>query len=99
MSWTFGKLDGLRSLDALASRYGKLPHELIPNFPSDDEYVVYCFNEAVAVAGLSIVGPMTSTITEATVSQVPSPTTGATIGISNGVPFISGKVPVQRKTT
>jgi hypothetical protein len=113
MSWTFGKLDGLRSLDVLASRYGRLPHELVPDFPSSDPYVVYCFDEAVALAGLSVIPPVAfdevgtqpqlleeparRIDTKTTRQQAPRPTQGAVIGMSNGVPFISGKVPVARK--
>lgn len=84
---------------------------MVPDFPSDDPYVVYCFNEAVALAGLSLYTQNSDNSDESTqeepirqinkrisVQRAPRPDAGAVIGVTaTGVPFISGKVAIQRK--
>jgi hypothetical protein len=90
---TFVSLDGLRSLDVIGNRYGRLPHELIADFPTNDPYVVYCFNEAVAIAGMSQYMVTASSDAE----QPSTPATGATMEFVEGAPVLRGKVPIVRK--
>lgn len=87
----FASLSGLRTLDALASRYGVLPHTLLGDDLGADPYVRYCFDEAVALAGLGLAPPPRDTS--------PPPQPEARMGVTaEGVPFISGRVMVQKKT-
>lgn len=97
----------------MGQRYGRLPHELIgSDFQSTDPYVIYCFNEAVAMAGSSRMPKIPKDDTQADEYiptkeelllqggkkvRLPHPQGSAIMGHIGGVPYISGRVPIVRK--
>lgn len=89
----FASAEGLRNLDVVARRYGTRPSALID---VDDPYLAYCLDEAAAIVGLRAeTEALEGEGREGT--RTNRPATGGMIRMEQGIPTISGKIPIIRK--